>query len=215
MEGRRVGRYTFQLGPAETGGMEAGEVVRVKVKVMDGTTTVETFNIDLSADIELNVEPDVRQIPRGDNALLLGYPSVVRVRLYPIENQIADKLSAIYSTFGSGGSTRYRDLYDLAMIVDQLPFKEEILAAALRAQQQLRRISIPVELGEPAKGWSDAYERQLARTPSAKPPFTNYGAAMKAVREALVPILRNGGTQSAAEASGRPIGRVGEREPTE
>jgi hypothetical protein len=40
-------------------------VLRLKVTVLDGTTTVESFNIDLSADIVLNAEPDVRQVPRG------------------------------------------------------------------------------------------------------------------------------------------------------
>ena len=53
------------------------------------------------------------------------------------------------------------------MIVDQLPFDQQTLAEALRTQQKLRRISIPAELGEPSPGWADAYDKQLAKTPSA------------------------------------------------
>ena len=159
MDGRQLGRYTFRLGPPVAGTSEDVDAARIKATVLDGATTVESFNIDLSADIVLDAEPDIRQVPRGDTAILPGYRAAIRVRLYPIENQIADKLSAMYSRYGSGPSTRYRDLYDLAMIVDQLPFDEKTLTEALRTQQELRRIIIPRELSEPSPGWADAYDQ--------------------------------------------------------
>jgi len=193
MDGRRVGRYTFRLGPPTSGAGEDADVARIKVNVLDGVTTVETFNIDLSADIVLNAEPDLRQVPRGDTAVLPGYPAAVRVRLYPIENQIADKLSAMYTHYGSGPSTRYRDLYDLAMIVDQLAFDQPTLTDALRTQQKLRRIAIPAEFGEPSPGWADAYDKQLSKTPSARPPFTSYRSAISKVRTALAASLEAAG----------------------
>jgi hypothetical protein len=199
MDGRQVGRYTFRLGAPATGTGEAADVLRLKVSVLDGTTTVESFNIDLSADIVLNAEPDLRQVPRGDTAVLPGYPAALRVRLYPIENQIADKLSAMYATYGSGPSTRYRDLYDLAMIVDQLPFDEQTLIEALRTQQQLRRITIPSALTEPARGWADAYDKQMAKTPSTHPPFTTYQTAITAVRAALGPAIQASSGDSVPE----------------
>ncbi len=189
MDGLRVGRYTFRLGEPVAGTGEDADVARIKVTVLDGVTTVETFTIDLSADIVLNAEPDVRQVPRGDTAVLPGYPAAVRVRLYPIENQIADKLAAMYTRYGSGPSTRYRDLYDLAMIIDQLPYDPNTLAQALRTQQQRRQITIPPELGEPSPGWADAYDKQLAKTPSAHPPFTSHQNAISTVRNALTPTL--------------------------
>jgi hypothetical protein len=185
MDGRQVGRYTFRLGAPATGTEEDAGILRLKVTVLDGTTTVESFNIDLSADIVLNAEPDVRQVPRGDTAVLPGYPAAVRVRLYPIENQIADKLSAMYATYGTGPSTRYRDLYDLAMIVDQLTFDEQTLIEALRTQQQLRRITIPSALTEPAHGWATAYDQQMRKTPSTHEPFINYEDSIAAVRASL------------------------------
>ncbi len=203
MDGRQVGRYTFRLGAPATGTEEDVDILRLKVTVLDGTTTVESFNIDLSADIVLNAEPDVRQVPRGDTAVLPGYPAAVRVRLYPIENQIADKLSAMYATYGTGPSTRYRDLYDLAMIVDQLPFDEHTLAEALRTQQELRRIIIPSALTEPARDWADAYDKQMAKTPSTRPPFTDYQTAISTVRAALEPALREGSGSAQPRGQGR------------
>jgi predicted nucleotidyltransferase component of viral defense system len=190
MDGRQVGLYTFRLGEPATGTGEEADVLRLKVTALDGTTTVESFNIDLSADIVLKVELELRQVPRGDTAVLPGYPAALRVRLYPIENQIADKLSAMYATYGSGPSTRYRDLYDLAMIVDQLPFNEQTLIEALGTQQQLRRITIPPALIEPAPGWADAYDKQMTKTPSTHAPFTSYEKAIATVRAALDPAIR-------------------------
>ena len=61
----------------------------------DGTTKVESFNIDLSGDTILNAAPDRVEVPRGDSAVLSGYPDRISVRLYQIENQIADKLCAL------------------------------------------------------------------------------------------------------------------------
>lgn len=189
MDGHTVGRYTFRVGAPVLGDGEDIEVVRVKVTVVDGATVVESFNIDLSGDIVLNAEPDQVDVPRGDSAVLPGYPAIVAVRLYPVENQIADKLCALYARYGSGSSTRYRDLYDLALIVDQLPFDRATLTDALGVQQRVRRITLPGTLGEPAPGWAAAYDKQLSRTPGARPPYTSYDAAMAVVRDALTAAL--------------------------
>jgi Nucleotidyl transferase AbiEii toxin, Type IV TA system len=114
----------------------------------------------------------------------------VSVRLYPIENQIADKLCAMYATYGAGRpSTRYRDLYDLALILDNLPFDREILSAALTTQARLRHVTIPEDFGEPAPGWAADYDKQMGRTPSAREPFTTYDAAMASLRTALNPAF--------------------------
>lgn len=189
MDGHTVGRYTFRIGEPALGDGEDIEVARVKVTVFDGTTAVESFNIDVSGDIVLNAEPDQVEVPRGDLAVLPGYPATIRTRLYPIENQMADKLCALYTRYGSGPSTRYRDLYDLAMIVDQLPFDPETLAEALRVQQRVRRMTVPATLGEPAAGWATDYDQQLRRTPGARPPFTSYETAIARVRDAVTPAL--------------------------
>lgn len=192
MDGHTAGRYTFRVGDPTLGDGEDIEVARVKVAVFDGTTAVESFNIDLSGDIVLNAEPDQVEVPRGDFAVLPGYPATIPARLYPVENQMADKLCALYTSYGSGPSTRYRDLYDLAMIVDQLPFDRVTLTAAIGVQQRVRRMAVPATLGEPAPGWAAAYDKQLRRTPGARPPFTSYDAAMAVVRDALTSALPGG-----------------------
>ncbi len=185
MDGQRIGRYTFQIGPPHRDGGEQMDTSRVRVQVMDGVTAVDTFNIDLSSDLVLNSRPEVVEVRRGDEAVLSGYPVSFTVRLYPIENQMADKLCAMYSHFGSGPSTRYRDLYDLAMIVDQLPFDPSILAAALKDQQRIRRITLPASITEPAPGWGNAYDKQMRKTPGATAPFADYRHAIATVAAAV------------------------------
>jgi hypothetical protein len=186
MDERKVGRYTFRLGDPSPGLGEGIDISRVKVTAFDGTTAVETFNIDLSGDVVVNAEPDVLLVGRGDSAVLAGYPASIRVRLYPVENQIADKLCAMYSRYGSGPSTRYRDLYDVAMMVSQLAFDQQVLAEALQTQQRLRGMVVPPGLGEPAPGWANAYNKQLRRARGVSMPFMDYEPAMSAVKSALI-----------------------------
>ena len=189
MDLTQVGRYTFRVGPTTTS-PDRGEidVARVTITVLDDTAMVQSFSIDISGEVVLNAEPEVVDVPRGDQAVLPGYPATVRVRLYPIENQIADKLCTMYATYGAGRpSTRYRDLYDLALILDNLPFDREILTAALTTQQRLRHVTIPEDFGQPAPGWAADYDKQMGRTPSAREPFTQYDAAMASLRTALNP----------------------------
>ena len=50
-------------------------------------------------------------------------------------------------------------------------------------------MTLPAPLGEPAPGWAAAYDKQLRRTPGARPPFTSYDAAATMVRDALTPAL--------------------------
>ncbi len=126
--------------------------------------------------------------------MLSGYPVSFTIRLYPIENQMANKQCAMYSHFGSGPSTRYRDLYDLAMIFDQLPSDPGILAAVLKDQQRIRGITLPASITEPAPGWGNAYDeladdgralKQMRKTPGATAPFVDYRPAIATVAAAV------------------------------
>lgn len=190
MNNATIGRYRFKIGEAERGTGEHLPVARVTVKVHDGATTVEQFNIDVSADIVLNDEPKMVAVGRGDSAILPGYPNRILVRLYPIENQIADKLCAMYSTFSSAVSTRYRDLYDLAVMVDQVDFNSQILLESLRTQERARRMKLPEAFVEPAPGWAKSYDAAMSKAHGAVEPFSSYQQAAKTVARALNPSLK-------------------------
>jgi hypothetical protein len=81
---------------------------------------------------------------------------------------------------------RERDPFRRQQISDPLP-------ALVGADKALRRITVPPELGDPSPGWADAYDKQLAKSPGAHPPFTNYHSAISTVRAALSPAVKAAG----------------------
>ena len=153
MNGATIGRYTFEFGPTvKTNTQGHLDIAQVQVHVRDGGLRVADFPIDVSGSVTLNADPTRHTIRTA--AAIPGYPSQISIALYPIENQLADKLCAMYQDYGRGPSTRYHDLYDAAMIVDQLPFNKSTLQAALNTQYVRRRMRIPADLPEPAPGWA-------------------------------------------------------------
>ncbi|HBY24649.1 MAG: nucleotidyl transferase AbiEii/AbiGii toxin family protein [Propionibacteriaceae bacterium] len=188
MDGATVGRYTFTV--RSTGTVTEGhlDIARVKVVALaDGHLEVATFSVDVSGSVILNADP-VREVIHTE-ASIPGYPNQFSFALYPIENQLADKLCAMYQDYGRGHSTRYHDLYDAALIVDQLEFNLPILKEALRVQYERRNMVIPRDLPEPGPGWADTYNRVVPRLAGTRPPFTTYAEAMGAVRARIAPML--------------------------
>ena len=189
MDGAQVGRYTFRLGEIHAG-REGGHVdmARTQVRVFDDTQQVNVFNIDVSDAVALTHEP-ARHVLSTSPVPVPGYLTRISFVLYPVENQLADKLCAMYQDYGQGPSTRYHDLYDAAMIVSQLPIDVAELRAALAIQYERRRMRVPASLSEPTPGWANRYNRELPKIPGTKPPFTDYDAATEALRGRIGPAL--------------------------
>ncbi|NLE98119.1 MAG: hypothetical protein GX596_09045 [Propionibacterium sp.] len=181
MDGARVGAYTFQVGEPHFRAAEAQGTASVTVAAYAGAAKAGGFNIDVSADVWLVAEPQLTLIDRGDDVPLEGYPSRIPVHLYPVENQVADKICAMYETHETGLSTRYRDLYDLAMLADQTPMNESLLALALAQQAHLRpRLgALPRSLTDPSPDWRAEFNRKMAGTDGTEPPFTDYDTALR------------------------------------
>lgn len=189
MNGARVGDYTFVCSEPRTGPNEDTDVSRADVTVLGGGREVGSFHVDVSAGVVLNRDPDIMQAERPDTAILPGYPSRITVRLYPVENQIADKVCAMYSTYSGGPSTRYRDLYDLAVLADQSDPDAVILAEALTTQQKLRRMSLPSRMGPPTSEWPEQYNRAARRMAGAKDPYRDFRTAIAKVAAVINPAL--------------------------
>ena len=202
MNNTQIGIYTFQVTtqPQRDSRKEGGaDVVRVEVNVVDHTTTqqVNQFSIDVSGDVPLIAAPQrhFMNLP----TLLAGYPSQVSIALYPVENQLADKVMAMYQDYGSHQtSTRYHDLYDAAQIVNQLPIDPDALDRALVLQQRRRNTTLPEGLPEPGPGWAESYNKAATtRMAGAQPPFTDYETAITTVRTQISPALERVARQEA------------------
>ena len=115
--------FRFQIGtPQEHDRTDpygyGGRTVEVKVVVTLGGIEFETFKIDITQRRHVNEPIERIQVPPIiDHPTLKGLP---RVSIVPIENQLADKICALYETHANGPSTRYRDLADIVRIVQDL-----------------------------------------------------------------------------------------------
>lgn len=189
IDGAQVGLYRFFVADSELNQAGHVDIVRLKVDVRDGTRPVTSFTIDVAGAVTMNDVPTRHQVRMP--AVVPGYVSTIGIALYPVENQLADKLCAMYQSYGHGrASTRYHDLYDAALIVDQLTYKPETLHAALNTQYQLRGMRpIPADMPEPAPGWAETYNRNVRKMRGTREPFTDYASAHAAVQSAVAPTL--------------------------
>ncbi|MDO5495026.1 MAG: nucleotidyl transferase AbiEii/AbiGii toxin family protein [bacterium] len=192
MDGKQIGRYTYLVEIANSARADDGGSSRVMVTVMDRSTQVASFPIDVSGDVRLVAPPARIIVDRGDGADIPGYPTRLSLTLYPLENQVADKLCAMYETHQSLPSTRYRDLYDLAIIgSSREEIDQDALALAIAQQRELRGIlHMPSEIVPPSEGWPEEYERMASKIPQASAGHTRYGAAVETASAAFGDAMR-------------------------
>ncbi|MDO5535610.1 MAG: nucleotidyl transferase AbiEii/AbiGii toxin family protein [Propionibacteriaceae bacterium] len=83
--------------------------------------------------------------------------------------------------------TRYRDLYDLALMADLGNVDSEQLIDAVREQQQRRGLSIPRPLTPPSQTWPDEYDRAMRKLsdPNQRQRYATYEAAVAIVEDAI------------------------------
>lgn len=110
---------------------------------------------------------------------------------YQVENQLADKVCAMFEMHGSRVSTRYRDLYDIGLIALELDVDHEALRNALRRQEEIRRISLPSQIEFPSSDWPSAYEKFVGTLHKPVPHIESADKALFVAGELLDPVLRS------------------------
>lgn len=164
--------FRFTLGPARplTQGAKA---MRVPVTAYLGPTgKIE----DVPPLIELDI----------------GLPQP-RYRAYPIPDHVADKVCALLETHPrqSGepvGSTRYRDLVDLATFAHSSEIDGDALTEALRSESERRGLTLPDHLPDPSGAdWRAGYARSVRDAPAL--PDRDLDTALRTVRSMLDPLL--------------------------
>ncbi|TQC46533.1 nucleotidyl transferase AbiEii/AbiGii toxin family protein [Rhodococcus sp. WS4] len=164
-----VDAFTYTISRKEDLTDDKG--TRISVQVRLGATVFDTFPIDLVTHRGLIGPVEIHPIPQ---VIDFGDPAEpVRVRVYPIADQIADKLCAMYEYHLRTGqpppgdtSTRYRDLVDLLLISQNLPVPLRQAVEALENQRQLRNgMELPPELRPPGPDWHDNWSAQAKDSP--------------------------------------------------
>ncbi|MFH5208082.1 nucleotidyl transferase AbiEii/AbiGii toxin family protein [Antrihabitans spumae] len=150
--------------------MAADKGLRITVAARLGLKTFDSFPIDLAAwqgvvgEVEHHA---LSQIPDLDD-----FPVSATIRLYPLADQIADKLCAMYEQHAlpdgrKVASSRYRDLVDLLLISGNLAISMTSTVAALEKQRAHRNILLPNAFQVPGAGWSSNWSATAKESPLA------------------------------------------------
>lgn len=147
-----------------------------------------SFPIDLALDLKLvatleTVRPDpVVTVP--------GLGPIPEFILYPLADQVADKVCAMYERHGRQEvvSTRYRDLIDLALIITTRNLDATQLRSALDLERERRRMELPAKLEQPGSNWSAGYAA-IARREKAARKFRDITTALAVVGACLNSVL--------------------------
>lgn len=140
-----------------------------------GATTYEVFPIDMTARLTF-----VGPIQTQHKPLPIRIDDVAEpppMRLYPLLDQVADKVAAMYEMHGHRPSGRFRDLVDLVIVTSHESLDCQQLAIALRAQEVARGITLPTTMRSPGPAW-EAGHRRAARDADLEPGLLSLEAAL-------------------------------------
>jgi hypothetical protein len=139
------------------------DALRLKAEAYTGTTKWESFDIDVSC--ERHFVAALESVQPRPILEVSGVPPLPAFRLYPLVDQIADKVTAMYETHSHGEpSNRYRDLVDLALLIGAEAMDAALLHAALRSREKNARnpVVLPPHCDHQVRGGSTAIWRRPA-----------------------------------------------------
>src|SRR5262249_23080574 len=129
--GRREADDFLRFEIARSVTLSVPDALKLKMIAYVGPTTQwDRFDIDVSCENHFIAEPERHQYA---SILPDGFlPELPLFTLYPLADQIADKVAAMYERHGEEPSGRYKDLVDLVLLVDLDDINADQLHAALQ-----------------------------------------------------------------------------------
>jgi hypothetical protein len=179
----------FQIARSRPLGTEAA--LQVLVEVYAGTGKWDEFPVDVSCELHYIGVLEHRRhssvLPFEKTGLTL--PEFV---LYPVVDQVADKVAAMYERHGESASNRWRDLADLVLLVTESGgLAAADLAKALAVRQEVARspLTLPAKVRSPGPEWEKGYPPFAARETLIPVQFHDLGEALRLVGGCLDPVL--------------------------
>lgn len=179
--------FTFTVGApvAMSGGVDGA---KVQVDVSLGARFFHRFPIDVStalpfiARVERHRPPPVVEVP--------GVGPLPPFALFPLADQVADKVCAMYQRYSStqAASSRYRDLVDLVLIITHFQVDAGETAAALAAESARRTMTLPTTLQTPGAQWQTGYPATARKTALPRD-LHDLQTALRAAAVCLDPLL--------------------------
>jgi hypothetical protein len=167
---------------------EEAKGARVHVNARLGPTRFATFHIDVVVGTAMTAAPDLVAplTPLDIDGLVRPH-----YRVFPIADHLADKLCAIVGTYARdgqpGGSSRVKDLVDIAIIATTQTVSSHALRIAVVTNAELRGLELPERFAVPdPPGWAARYPRVAAEAPG---PVPDYDAAVNLASLVFDPIL--------------------------
>lgn len=146
---------------------------RVHVRAMLGAKTFAVFHIDVVVGTAMSGEPDEVAPLTPQHVDGLVRPSY---RAFPLPDHVADKFAAILSTHVRGdtvsGSSRIKDLVDIALVATTQQISGPALRVAILAGAAHRNLTLPDVFAVPDEAvWRRGYPQSAADVPGPTPTF--------------------------------------------
>jgi len=129
-----------------------------------GPKALDPIKVDLSAHV--GGATDHLTVAEPVNRLALPKLSSFPYRLYPVANQIADKVCATLEVHDGRPSSREKDLVDLVVIARTQVVGADDVHAALLREAAMRQLALPKTFTVPAH-WGRGYTKAALNTPAA------------------------------------------------
>ncbi|MGL4832098.1 MAG: nucleotidyl transferase AbiEii/AbiGii toxin family protein [Propionibacteriaceae bacterium] len=159
------------------------EGYRVTFDVYIGAASRGKLNVDLVVKNTTTAPPEI-QLPA--NVLDLPRLPSAPYRLYPLVDQIADKVCATLEGHNGKPSSREKDLVDLALIAITYDIDGDQLRTAVVAEATMRKLELPSSFKIPAQ-WGRIFSAKAKTIPTIR--GYSVGDAQELVAELLDPIL--------------------------
>lgn len=179
-------RFEYTRHESAVGQQSYTEGYRVSFDVYIGANKRGNLNVDLVVNVVITDEPTMKPPANG-----LDIPKLPSndYRLYPVVDQIADKVCATLAEYSGRPSSRERDLVDLVILATTEDMRADKLRRALIAEARVRGLALPDRFSVPA-----FWGRRYAKDAKPVPACADYQTAELAVvlmTAFIDPILRN------------------------
>ena len=168
--------YRSHRSLAATDSQPDREANRILFDVSFGGRPEQAIKIDLSVDQVLPM--GIKRITPAGRVLLPGL-EVCDYLLYPLENQIADKVCASLATYRGGSSSRIKDFVDLVIILENFQITRGVMWSEIRAEAQSRSIELGIQYVPPGH-WRASYAK-AAKSSLISPANLDWDSALNAV----------------------------------
>jgi hypothetical protein len=150
-----------------------------------GAKKKDSFHVDLVVNVVMTGEVEIAE---PANALELPKLPSNPYRLYPVVDQIADKVCATLALYNGRRSSREKDLVDLVVLAATQTVDATKLRRALDVEARVRSLRLPNAFDTPAN-WGARYAKLASKVPACAD-FPTVELARELMLTFLDPVLR-------------------------